>query len=107
MVKPGDVVVVDFAGASLTKGRPMVVVSSAAYHKERLDVIVGLLTTNTGAANTGSDYLLQDWKQAGLHKPSAFRTYLGMEGQDNLRIVGHLSNRDWQGVLAAVRGAIG
>jgi len=41
MVKPGDVVIVDFLGATLMKARPMVVVSSTDYHKERPDVIVG------------------------------------------------------------------
>jgi len=107
MVRPGDVVVVDFTGATLTKGRPMVVISSAGYHQHRPDVIVGLLTTNIAAATATSDFVLQDWKLAGLAKPSAFRTYLGMEGQSDLRIIGHLSARDWQGVAAAVRNAIG
>jgi mRNA interferase MazF len=106
MVKPGDVVVTDFAGATLVKVRPMVVISSASYHKERPDAIVALLTTNIASATTSSDYVLQDWQQAGLNKPSAFRTYLGMEGQADLRVIGHLSARDWQGVTAVVRGAI-
>jgi mRNA interferase MazF len=107
MVKPGDVVVVSFTGAVLTKGRPMVVVSSSIYHKERPDVIVGLLTTNIAAATSGSDFVLHDWKQAGLQRPSAFRSYLGMERQSGLRVIGHLTDRDWQGVVAAVRTALG
>jgi mRNA interferase MazF len=103
----------------------MVVISSARFHQQRPDAIIGLLTTNLAAATTNNDYVLQetnndyvlqetnndyvlqDWKQAGLRKPSAFRTYLGMEGQADLQIIGHLSSRDWQGVEAAVRGAIG
>ena len=107
MVRPGDVVVVDFAGAALTKGRPMVVISSAIYHQQRPDAILGVLKSNVGSATTSSDYVLQDWQQGGLHKPSAFRTYLGMEAQADLRVIGHLSNRDWLGVVAAVRGATG
>jgi len=57
------------------------------------------LTTNLAAATSSSDYVLQDWKQARLQKPSACRTYLGMEGQAELRVIGHLSIRDWQGLL--------
>ena len=85
----------------------MVVISSRQYHKERPDVIVGLLTTNTVAATATSDYILQDWSAARLHKPSAFRCYLGMESQSDLQTIGHLSDRDWQGVMLAVRNAIG
>ena len=106
MVRPGDVVVVHFAGALVTKGRPMVVISSSQYHQQRPDVIVGLLTSNLTAANSSSDYLLQDWQQAGLRKPSAFRTYVGTESQADVQVIGHLSDRDWQGVLAAVRTAM-
>jgi mRNA interferase MazF len=106
MIRPGDIVVVPFAGAMLIKQRPVVVISSDAYHKERPDVIVGVLTTNVEAATSASDYRLLDWKQAGLLRPSAFRSYLGMENQTDLRVVGRLSHRDWQGVLAAVRHAL-
>ena len=35
MPKPGDVVTVDFAGATGLKRRPVVVVSSDQYHRER------------------------------------------------------------------------
>ncbi len=107
MVRSGDVVIVNFAGATLTKGRPMVVVSSAAYHRQRPDAILGVLTSNVGAATADSDYVLQDWQQIGLHKSSAFRAYLGMETQADLRVIGHLSDRDWLGVAAAVRNAFG
>jgi mRNA interferase MazF len=107
MAKPRDVVVVDFAGATLTKRRPAIVLSNDTYHKERPDVIVGLVTTNLAAATSSSDYTLQDWRQAGLRSASAFRTYLGMESPANIHVIGHLSDRDWQGVLAAVRRAIG
>ncbi len=106
MVRPGDVVVVNFAGATMTKGRPMVVISSARYHHEHPDVIVGLITTNLAAAKTTSDYILQDWKQAGLRKASAFRAYVGTESQSDVQVIGHLSDRDWQGVMTAVRNSI-
>jgi mRNA interferase MazF len=106
MVRPGDVVIADFPGAMLAKVRPMVVISSSDYHKERPDAIISILTSNIASAIASSDFVLQDWKLAGLRKPSAFRSFLGMESQSSLHVIGHLSPRDWQGVLAAIRRAI-
>jgi mRNA interferase MazF len=107
MVKTGDVVLADFPGAIVTKRRPLVVLSSAAYHRQRPDVIVGVLTTNVGAASADSDYRLLDWQQAGLNSPSAFRCFLAMMQPATIRVIGHLSDRDWQGVRQACQNAIG
>ena len=43
MPKAGDVVVVDFVGATGVKRRPAVVVSTDSYHAHRPDVVVCLL----------------------------------------------------------------
>ena len=59
MARPGDVVIADFAGAALTKRRPMVVISSDAYHLQRPDLILGVLTTNLAAATASSDCILK------------------------------------------------
>jgi mRNA interferase MazF len=98
MPSPGDVVLVDFPGAAGIKRRPVVVVSSDLYHAHRPDLIVGVLTTNLTAATGPTDYILQDWTTAGLHAPSAFRAYFGMALPSAVQVVGHLSDRDWQGV---------
>lgn len=71
-IQPGDVVTVEFPGATGTKRRPAVVLSTATYHTTRPDVILGLLTSQTSGAVHPSDYLLLDWQQAGLRKPSLF-----------------------------------
>jgi mRNA interferase MazF len=60
MVKPGVVVTALFAGATGTKRRPSVVVSSDLYHAHRPDLILALLTTNTSAATGPTDHVLQD-----------------------------------------------
>jgi mRNA interferase MazF len=99
---PGDVVTVDFVGATGIKRRPAVVVSSALYHQHRPDLVLGVLTTQTGAATTPLDYILQDWDSAGLHRPSAFRAYFGMAIPTAVQVIGHLSARDWQGVQACL-----
>ena len=78
MIKGGDVVTVDFRGATGVKRRPAVVVSSDEYHTRRPDVVLCVLTTNVASAKSSLDYTLQDWAGAGLHAPSAFRAYFGM-----------------------------
>lgn len=48
MINPGAVVTVDFPGATGVKRRPAVVVSSDAYHQQRPDVILGVVTSVVG-----------------------------------------------------------
>lgn len=103
--EPGDVVPVDFPGATGLKRRPAVVVSSRLYHEHRPDLVLGVLTTQTTSASAPTDYLLQDWQEAGLHRQSAFRAYFGMAERSAVRIVGRLSERDWQGVRSCLAKA--
>jgi mRNA interferase MazF len=107
MPTAGDVVVFDFPGALGFKRRPAVIVSSDLYHRGRPDVIVGVITSNISAANTPTDYLLQDWAIAGLRKPSAFRVYLVTTLPSSTHRIGGLSQRDWDAVHERVRLAIG
>lgn len=76
LFNPGDIVAVNFPGVTGVKRRPAVILSSPVYHAARPDVIVGLITSQTAAAADPTDYLLQDWAQAGLRVPSAFRSFL-------------------------------
>ena len=105
-MKAGDVVTVAFPGATGVKRRPAVIVSSDVYHAERPDVILGVITSNVAAATTSTDYVLQDWASAGLRSPSAFRAYFGMTVPAAVRVIGHLSDRDWQVVQARARLAL-
>lgn len=100
MVAPGDVAIVAFRGAVAAKARPAVVVSGDLYHQTRPDCVVGILTSNLGAAIAPTDYILQDWAAAGLHQPSAYRSYFTMVESSGLLIVGRLSERDRQAVRA-------
>ena len=106
MFDPGDVVVLDFPGVMGIKRRPAVVVSSALYHAARPDVVVGLITSRTMALGS-MDYVLQDWSQAGLRVPSVFRCFFAtLPATAQHRVIGHLSDRDWQGVCECVRSAL-
>src|SRR5215470_13619729 len=102
MADPGDVVTVDFVGATGTKRRPAVVVSSTLYHQHRPDLILGVLTSQVSRATTPLDYVLADWASAGLRQPSAFRAYFGMATPAAVRVIGHLSARDWEGIQACL-----
>ena len=45
-----------------------------------------------------NQYILQDWTTAGLHQPSAFRSYVVTIAASSVRRAGRLSDRDWDGV---------
>lgn len=103
---PGDVVTVEFVGATGTKRRPAVVVSSTLYHANRPDLILVAVTTRVADATAPTDYLLQDWTAAGLRRPSAVRVYFNMALPAEIRGIGHLSERDWQEVQARLALAL-
>ena len=98
---------VNFPGVTGIKRRPAVVVSSSLYHSAHPDIIVGLITSQTAAAIGPTDYLLQDWAQAGLRVASAFRSFfVTLPPTTNPVLVGHLSARDWRGVRACIKTAL-
>jgi mRNA-degrading endonuclease toxin of MazEF toxin-antitoxin module len=98
MPRPGDVVIVRFPGAVVTKSRPAVVVSSPEYHHARPDCVLALVTSNVATATTEFDHVLVDWESAGLEQPSAVRMYFGIALSRSLDVVGTLSDRDFAAV---------
>lgn len=104
-MKPGDVVVGVLVGAQETKVRPAVVIASATYLAERPDVVVGILTTKLPRSPGTTDYILQDWRAAGLRAESCFRAYVLTAHRSELTVIGHLSARDWDSVKERVRAA--
>ncbi len=105
--RAGDVVVVNFPGVTGIKRRPAIVLSSTEYHAARPDVIVGLVTSQTAVALAPTDCAIQDWQAAGLRRASAFRCFLAtLPRSTQLRVVGHLSVRDWQAVRLRVKTAL-
>jgi mRNA interferase MazF len=104
--RAGDIVTIDFPGAMGTKRRPAIIVSSSVYHRHRPDIIVGVVTSQVHHATTPTDYLLQDWSNSGLHRPSAFRTFLATLPASAATLIGHFSKRDWLGVQRCLNTAI-
>lgn len=94
-MKAGTVVTAEFQGIVSTKRRPAVVVSSEAYHRERPDVILAVVTSQISKSISSTDYILQDWQTANLNKPSAVRVFLFTLPQSKITEIGELSERDW------------
>lgn len=67
----GEVVLVGFvfSDESGWRIRPTVVISSAAYHRARQEVVVAAITSNIKRVLFG-DHVVADWKGAGLLFPS-------------------------------------
>ena len=106
MIRPGDVVTVEFPGAQGLKRRPAVVVSSEVYQAVRPDVVIAILTTQLAGATTPTDYALQDWSAAGLRSPTAFRSYFATVPVRSVRAIGRLSDRDLENVAQRLRVAL-
>jgi len=104
-VKPGDVVIGILTGAIETKVRPAVVIASETYLREHPDVLVAILTTKIPRRLAQSDYVLEEWQSAGLRTESCFRAYVLTVHVSELTVIGHLSERDWKGVLSCVQSA--
>lgn len=102
----GDLVVFLSPDIQRPKRRLAVVISTDNYHADRPDAVLGLLTSQTDRAIGPSDYVLQDWRQTGLRKPSLFRAFLTTTPRTELTKIGHLSERDWRAVQACLRAAI-
>lgn len=73
----GDVVLVGFvfSDESGRKLRPAIVISSAAYNRARQELIVAAVTSNLRRRFFG-DYLIANWKEAGLLFPSVATSIL-------------------------------
>jgi mRNA interferase MazF len=104
-LKPGDVVIGAFPGAHVTKTRQTVVLSSEDYHRNRPDVVLGVVTTQTPQPLAPTDCTLLDWSQAGLHTRSYL--FLVTLPQREIRLVGRRSDSDSQSVQTCFQRGFG
>lgn len=74
----GDVVLVQFpfTDQTSTKQRPAAVVNSEAYDRERPDVILLAVTSQVHLPARFGEAVVEDWKTAGLLKPSMLKPVL-------------------------------
>ena len=74
----GDILLVPFPLTDQTavKQRPAVVVSSAAYHSDRPDLIILAITSQIRADDKIGEAAVAQWEEAGLLKPSVLKPLL-------------------------------
>jgi mRNA interferase MazF len=105
--KRGDVVLVPFpfSDLSTTKKRPAVVISSTSYNESSLDIVILAVTSKTDKSTGIGECLVQEWKQAGLLKPSAIKPALStIEQTLVLKKLGSLSAKDLTAMERALKG---
>ncbi len=108
--KRGDVILVDiaFSGATGYKRRPAVVISTEAFNTAGIKLIVAAITSNVSPPFRPGDSLLNDWRAAGLLKPSAVRGVLAtVDKIDVVRKLGTLSLQDFATVEQGIAGILG
>ena len=106
----GDVVLVPFpfTDQTTTKRRPAVIVSSAAYHDSRRDIIVMAVTSQIRPPAGFGEIVVQRWKEAGLLKPSVLKPLVATIERDLvLRKLGMLQEEDQRAVRAALHIVLG
>jgi len=92
----GDVVLVNFPFSSNVgiKKRPAVVISKTDFNKSKKDLLLLAITSKIDNLTIG-EILLTNWKQAGLVKPSAFKSVIfTVENQHVDKTIGKLTNPD-------------
>ena len=71
----GAVILVPFPFSDQTtiKKRPAVIISSNAYNNISSDIVIMAITSQTGKTYSAGECLIENWKEAGLLKPSAIK----------------------------------
>ena len=106
----GDVVLVPFpfSDQRTSKKRPAVIVSSNRHNELSSDVFIMAITSKTRNADDSVDYVIEDWKKAGLVKPSLMKPAIStIERKLIIRKLGGLSSRDMESLERALRGLFG
>lgn len=108
--KRGDVILVDiaFSGTIGYKRRPAVVISTEVFNTAGIKLIVAAITSNVSPPFRSGDSLLNDWRAAGLLKPSAVRGVLAtVDKSDVVRKLGALSEQDFAIVEQGIANILG
>ncbi len=105
----GDVVFIPFPYTDLTasKVRPVAIINTPEYQEIDGDLLVLFLTSKISQPHPKFDYLLVDWKAAGLKKPTLMRSKLAVINESLVeRKIGSLSRDDTAGIEQASAQAL-
>jgi mRNA interferase MazF len=106
----GEIILVPFPFTNQAGGkkRPAIVISSAAYHTYRPDLLIMAVTSQPHSVLDFASFAILDWQVAGLLKPSFAKPVLTTIEQNLvIRRMGYLSQRDLQSLhqmLARILG---
>jgi mRNA interferase MazF len=93
----GGVVLVQFpfTDQSSAKQRPASVISSARYNRERPDLIILAVTSRTRDTPDYGEHSIEDWRAAGLLKPSVIKPLIATIEKSMVRkVLGQLAMID-------------
>jgi mRNA interferase MazF len=97
-----------FTNQAASKQRPAVIVSSGAYNLERPDVVMMAVTSQLRPFQAFGEVWLDDWRSAGLLKPSAVKPILAtLEQVMIIRRLGALVELDRERLRSAIGQIIG
>ncbi len=106
----GDILLVEmpFTDGPGGKKRPAVVLSTEAFNRSGIKIVVAAITSNLNAPFRPGDTTLGEWQTAGLLKPSAVRGYLGMVDQRDVeRVLGKMTDKDFSQVEQGIASILG
>ena len=109
LYNPGSVVMVRirFTAGDKTKRRPAVILTGDDYHASRADAIVVALSAQLANSYYG-DYVLSDWRAAGLPEPSKAKGIIQTIDRTTIeRTFGTLSPRDFRNLKEGIRSMLG
>ena len=106
----GDVVLVPFPFTDQTasKKRPAIVVSSEAYHSQRMDLVLIAVTSQIKPTQTFGEVTILDWQAAGLLKPSLIKPVLmTVENDLVIKPLGRLQKSDLEALEKLLQEVLG
>jgi mRNA interferase MazF len=106
----GDVVLVrfPFTDQRTTKQRPAAVISSATYHREKRDLLILAITSQSRPSPSVGEAPVRHWKEAGLLKPSVLKPLIATVDQNLIRRkLGRLQAEDQEALENLLRVILG
>ncbi len=108
--KFGDIILVPFpfTDQSNSKKRPAVIISSHAYNTKRPDLIIMAVTSQIKPASIIGEVIIQDWRGAGLLKPSAIKPVITtIEKKLVIKNMGQLKKNDIDELRESLKNILG
>ena len=107
--KRGDILLVPFpfSDQTSTKQRPALVISVDLFQEQGPDLLIMAITSQIGAPLKLGEFLIRDWRSAGLIKPSAIKAAIStIEVKLVRRRLGCLSDFDLEQLNSYLRGLL-